>query len=349
MSRGMRLLGMLALAATVLAAACSSGTSNADKTTTAAAAGAATKPAASGTTAAGSPAATTPGATVAASTTYPLTVTDMLGRSVTIPKRPEAIAAISPSAVEYVYAVGRASKTRSSSVTFPVETGLSKDIGPSYQPNLELIASEKPDLLVADAVSQPQLQKSLEGLGVPVLFIGAQTFSDVPKGLRLIGKVVDKPANGEAAAAKLEKTLSDLKAKVPTTKPKVLVINGTPDDFFAAKPESYVGDLVQLLGGDNVAKGQPDVGRFPGYTKLSLETILASKPDIILSITAGPPSANTISASLASNAAWADVPAVKNKHVTEINVEIFLQAPGPRAGDGLAVLAKLLYPTGANP
>ena len=336
MSRGMKLLGMLALAAMVLAAACSSSTSSADKTKTATTGGAATKPAASGTTA-------------PAATTYPLTVTDMLGRSVTIPKRPEAIAAISPTTVEYVYAIGRASKTRSSSVRFPIEAGLSRDIGPSYQPNLEIIAAEKPDLLIADSVSQPQLEKTLAGLGIPVLFIGAQTFSDVAKGLRLMGKVGDKPANGEAAAAKLEKTLSDLQAKLPTTKPKVLIINGTPDDFFAAKPESYVGDLVQLLGGDNVAKGLPDVGRFPGYTKLSLETILASKPDIILAITAGPPGATTITSSLSSNPAWADVPAVKNKNVTEIALDIFLQAPGPRAADGLAVLSKLLYPKATTP
>jgi iron complex transport system substrate-binding protein len=328
----MRLLGVLALSAAVLAAACGGG-SDAKKTPTAAAA---TTPAAGGTPA-------------AAATTYPLTVTDMLGRSVTIPKRPEAIAAISPTTVEYVYAVGRASKTRSSSVRYPIQAGFSKDVGPSYQPNLEILASEKPDLIVADSVIQPQLKASLEGLGVPVLFLGAQVFSDVPKGLRLAGKVFDKPARGEEEAAKLEKTLTDLQAKLPAQKPKVLVLNGTPDDFYAAKPESYVGDLVQLLGGDNVAKGQPDVGRFPGYTKLSLETILTSKPDVVLSITAGPPGATTITASLSSNPAWADVPAVKSKRVTEISAEIFLQAPGPRAGDALGVLAKLLYPAGLAP
>ena len=132
--------------------------------------------------------------------------------------------------------------------------------------------------------------------------------------------------------------------ELPVT--KVLVLNGTPDDFYAAKPESYVGDLVQLLGGDNVAKGAPDVGRFPGYTKLSLETILTAKPDIVLGITAGPPGGTTITAGLSSNPAWSGVPAVANQHVSEISAEIFLQAPGPRAGTALAMLAGLLYPAG---
>lgn len=345
MRRNIRLLGVLALSAAVLAAACG-GSSDAKKTPSAAA----------GATKAATQAATTPGAgataavtTAAKATTYPLTVTDMLGRSVTITKKPVAVAAISPTTVEYVFAVGAQSKTRSASVRFPVRAAGAKDIGPSYQPNFELIAAEKPDLIVADSVIQPQLQQNLEGLGVPVLFLGAQVFADVPKGLRLAGQVLDQQGTGEEEAKKLETTLSTLQARLSAQKPKVLVLNGTPDDFFAAKPESYVGDLLKLLGADNVAAGQPDVGRFPGYTKLSLETILTSKPDVVLSITAGPPSDNTITASLSSNPAWADVPAVKNKRVTEINSDIFLQAPGPRAGDGLEVLAKLLSPAGPNP
>ena len=187
MRRGMKLLGTCALAAVVLTAACG-GSSDTKKTPTASA-GATRPAAATPTTAAAS---TTP----AASTTYPLTVTDMLGRSVTIAKKPSAIAAISPTTVEYVFAVGGVSKTRTSSVKFPAEATAARDIGPSYQPNLELIAAESPDLIVADSVSQPQLKDSLEALKIPVLFIGAQVFADAPKGLRLISTIRER--NGPA-------------------------------------------------------------------------------------------------------------------------------------------------------
>jgi iron complex transport system substrate-binding protein len=298
------------------------------------------------------PAKATAAATAAPkATTYPLTVTDMLGRSVTIAKQPAAVAALSPTTVEYVYAVGGTSKTRSTSVKFPAEATSAKDIGPSYQPNFELIAAEKPDLIIADSVLQPQLKQNLEGLNVPVVYAGAQTFADVLKGLELVGNVLNQPANAAKQVSGLEAKLADLKTKAAaaTTKPKVLAVNGAPEDFYAAKPESWVGDLVQLLGGDNVAKGQPDVGRFPGYTKLSLETILSSSPDVVLAITAGPPGGKTITAALSENPAWANVPAVKNKRVAEISLELYLQAPGPRAGEALDQLAKLLYPIGASP
>lgn len=349
MQRVIRALGApaaLVLAVAVGVACGGSGTSGKTPTATAGA----TKPVASpglatpGTDATG--AATT---VIAAATTYPLTATDMLGRKVTIARKPVAVAAISPSTVEYVFAVGAVSKTRSTAVTYPFKAAGTASVGPADNPNLQLLAAQKPDLIVADSVSQPQLQQSLEGLGVPVIFVGAKVVSDVPKGLRLMGQVLDQQGAAEDAAQKLEKALNDLQTKLPAQRPKVLLLTGTPDDYSAAKPESYAGDLVRLLGGDNVAKGQPDAGTLPGYTKLSLQTILAAQPDVVVVVAAWPPVPNTLAAALLANPAWANVPAVKNKQVSEVNTDIFLLAPGPRAIDALAVLTKLLYPRGLNP
>lgn len=94
-------LTVLVLVAILIAAACGSESKN-SKTTPAA-----TAPASTATTAAPK------------QTTYPLTVTDMLGRTVTIKAQPQAVAALSPTTVELVYAVGGTSKTRSSNVAPP--------------------------------------------------------------------------------------------------------------------------------------------------------------------------------------------------------------------------------------
>jgi iron complex transport system substrate-binding protein len=295
-----------------------------------------------------SPTATVPGTQAptaeptAANTMYPLTVTDMLGRSVTIDAAPTAVAALSPTTVEYVYAVGGTSLTRSSSVTYPADATSATDIGPSYQPSLELIVAEGPDLIIADSVLQPQLMENLEGLEIPVVYAGAESFDDVLTGLRLVGQVLDHTTEAEGLVGELEVLLAHFQDVLPAEAPTVLILNGTPNDFYAAKPESYVGNLVDLLGAENVAAGAPDVGRFPGYTQLSLETILTSAPDVVLAITAG--GDTTITESLSANPAWADVPAVQSGRVAEIDVELFLQAPGPRVDQALVRLATLLYP-----
>jgi iron complex transport system substrate-binding protein len=286
----------------------------------------------------------TPTQEPATGTEYPVTVTDMLGREVTIDAAPESVAALSPTTVEFVYAVGGTSLTRSSSVQYPEEAASAEDVGSSYQPNLEIIASVNPDLIVADSMLQPQLLEDLEALGVPVVYAGVAVWEDVATGLQLIGEVLDKSDQAGQAVAELDATKDDITSKLPADAATVLILNGTPDDFYAAKPESYAGNLVETLGSTNVAAGAPDVGQFPGYTQLSLESIVAAEPDVVLAITAGPPGGQTITEALSTDAAWATVPAVQNGRVSEISAELFLQAPGPRAGEALLELATLIYP-----
>lgn len=224
------------------------------------------------------------------------------------------------------------------------------DIGLWNQPNYELITAEKPDLILADAL-QPDLKQDLEKLGVPVAFVSVQKFADVGIALRLVGQVLDHMTDADLAATRLEQELANLKKSLPVARPRVLVLSGLlPVLINAAKPESYVGDLVQLLGGDNVVKeGAQAAHGYPGFTELSLEPILAPQPDVVLAISAGPPGAPTITESLASNAAWRDVPTVKNGRVAEIGpAELFLWAPGPRAVDALTILANRLFPGTAS-
>jgi iron complex transport system substrate-binding protein len=135
-----------------------------------------------------------------------------------------------------------------------------------------------------------------------------------------------------------------LQEELPDVGPKVLVVNGAPQDFYAGKPESYVGDLIAQLNGQNIAEGQPDTGRFPGYAKLSPEVIVASAPEVVLAITQGPPGGQTLTDLITSDPAYASLPAVQDGRVSEIDADIYQQAPGPRAGEALDELAKLLYP-----
>lgn len=283
-------------------------------------------------------------ATSAPAATYPMQVVDMLNRTVTIKARPQKVLAISPTTLELVYAVGGTSIGRVSSATQPPEAQSLPVIGSSYRPNTEQILQLQPDVIFADSVLQPQLREQLEALQVPLVYVGAGNLNDVMRAERITAQVLGTPANGEQAVQRLQAKLDEIKPKIPATHPKVLILNGAPNDFYVAKPESYVGDLVKTLAGENVAAGLQDIGPFPGYTKLSIEQIVADNPDVILAITAGPPGGQTITQALADNPGWSDINAVKNGRVHEISAEIFLMAPGPRAAEGLAILANFLYP-----
>lgn len=326
MSRYVRLAALTIAAAAILALAAGCGSSS-NKESTGGQAGAPTA------------------VPTAGSTSYPLKLVDMLNRDVTIQARPQRILAISPTTLELVYAVGGTSIGRVSSATKPDEAQSLPVVGSAYRPNSEQILQLNPDLILADSVLQPSLRDQLDALKVPVVYVGAPNLQGVMQAERMTAQVVGTPPAGEAAVQRLQAKVDELRAKITVLAalPTVLIVNGAANDFYVAKPDSYVGDLVQTLAAQNVAAGLKDVGPFPGYTKLSIEQIVADNPDVILGITAGPPG-DTITKALAGNPGWDTISAVKNNRVFEIPVDIFLQAPGPRAEEGLDMLAGYLYP-----
>ena len=105
-----------------------------------------------------------------------------------------------------------------------------------------------------------------------------------------------------------------------------------------------MGDIAKLAGAENVAANERQAWRFPVYTQLSLERIVTANPEVIITITAGPPGGPTLADQLKSNPAYAGLAAVKSGRVHNVDVEVYLQAPGPRAADGLLQLTSLLHP-----
>lgn len=279
-------------------------------------------------------------------TEYPLTVRDLLGREVTIDAAPQRIVTTSPSAIEMLYAAGGEAISRSETAVHPDGVAGLPSVGPSYAPAFEAILELGPDLVLADASAQAHLADAFDGAlrGIPVVFIGAVAYGDVATSITLIGEVIDEQAAAAAAAAELTAALDEVKAASDgKTAPRVLIINGAISDFFVALPDSFVGNLVALAGGENVATDQPQTGRYPGYTQLSLEAIVETDPEVILTITAGPPVGPTLADLVLEDATFANLTAVADGRVHNLDVEIYLQAPGPRAAEGLRDLAGLLF------
>lgn len=265
---------------------------------------------------------------------YPLKVTDLLGREVELESKPETVVAISPTAVEFVYAAGAKVAGRSASVNYPPEALQAKEIGTAYQPNFEQILALKPDLIVADSVihSVPQLRQPLEDLPVPVIFAGADSYQKVLDGLDLMGQVFDSKETTDKAIAGIEKAKEDAKKAVAGKNVTAIALIADRDNtLYAAKPSSFAGDVLTQLGITNPAASQPDAGPFPGYTTLAPEKMLEYNPDYIFAITPAPPPAPRLATIIPQIPPFKGLKAVTQpNHVVDADVQIFLQAPGPR-------------------
>ncbi len=284
------------------------------------------------------PSATATSATAASSTqvkaAYPVKVTDLLGREVEIKAAPKTIVALSPTAVEYVYAVGGTVAGRPSSANFPQAAQSAKEVGTAYKPSFETILAMKPDLIVADSVihAQPQLRKPIEDLGIPVIFAGADSYQKVLDGLSLMGKVLDAQEKAKAAILGVTKARDDAKAALAGKKVVAVVLIADRDNtLYSAKANSYAGDVLTQLGITNAFADGPESGPgFPGYTTVAPEKLVQVDPNIIFTVTPGPASAPRLSTLIPQIPPFKGLKAVANKKVVELDVDQLVQAPGPR-------------------
>lgn len=294
-------------------------------------------PTAASTTSGSSPASSGSKAATTAATTYPVKITDLLGRRVEIKAKPKSVVALSPTATEFVYAAGQAVVGRTETATYPQAATQAKSIGNAYQPNMETVLSLKPDLLVADSVidTQPQLRKSIEDAGIPVIYAGADSYQKVLDGLNLMGVVFDARATTDKVVANVTKARDDAKAALATKNVSALTIFMDRDQtIYAAKDGSYVGDAMKQLGITNPANSMPDSGPFPGYAAVPQDKLVSFNPDYLFTTTPAPAPAPRLNTLLPQIPPLKSLKAVTTpNHVVEVSVDLVLQAPGPRIID----------------
>ncbi len=278
-------------------------------------------------------------------TSYPVTVTDMLGRAVTIAQKPSKIVSVSPSATETLYKVGGSTIGRDTSSRYPPEAQYIPTVGSSYNPSVEGVAALNPDLILIEALTQAQLLPSFEKLGIPVIAVRAASLDDVKQDLRLLGKVVDMNQVAAQAVDQIENRIAAAKMTVSGVKKALILIADANSNIYAAKPESYTGSLLVLLGQTNLAAGIADSGPYPGFCTFMGELAMSSNPDSIFAISPAPAPAPKLSTMLPQIPGFKNMGVVVAGKIKELDPGLFLQAPGPRIADAVEQLAAYLNGT----
>ena len=281
-------------------------------------------------------------APVYTNTVYPLTVTDMLGRTVTLTQKPSKIVSVSPTATETLYKVGGTAIARDTASKYPPEVQPLPTVGSSFNPSVEAVAALGPDLILIEALSQAQLLPSFEKLGVPVIAVRATSLNEVEQGLRLLGKVVDMNQAAGEAVNQIEIRIAAAKKTVSGIQKTLILIADANRNIYAAKPESYPGSLLALLGQGNPAAGIADSGPYPGFCSYMGEQAMMSNPDAIFAISPAPAPAPNLSSMLPQIPGFSSMSVVMSGKVKELDPALFLQAPGPRIADAVEQLAAYL-------
>ncbi|MBI5959286.1 MAG: ABC transporter substrate-binding protein [Chloroflexi bacterium] len=276
--------------------------------------------------------------------TEPRTITDAMGRQVTLDAAPQRVVGMSASINEMLFAIGVTPAGVTDGMDYPAEAASLPTFGSGYQPDLEALAALEPDLIVANLQLNAQFLDKLEAIA-PTIAVLTIFPKDVPANVRLLGQATWRDTQADFLATAYEDFLT-LTAALGTGKegPSILIIVGTLDVPNYGKSETYLGDMAKLLGATNIADGEADAGPFPGYAQLSIERILEADPDFIFTVTRGAdtPMAETMT----TDAVWSALSAVQNGSVYELDGRLFVEAPGPRFVEAILQLYGIFYGEG---
>ena len=219
-------------------------------------------------------------------TTYPLTITDQAGRTVTIEKEPQKLVSgyyISTSAIialglkdKLVGIEAKASKRAIYSLSAPELIDL-PDVGTAKEFNLEVCTALAPDLVILP-LKLKSAAETLTDLGIDVLLVNPENQQLLEEMVTLIGNATNAQAKASellgfisAQTTRLESTLAS------TEKPKVYLA-GNSSMLSTAGNAMYQSDMIRLAGGVNVAADITDTY----WVETNYEQLLAWNPEYII-------------------------------------------------------------------
>jgi iron complex transport system substrate-binding protein len=277
-------------------------------------------------------------------TPAPITVTDGLGREVTIAAPAQRIVSVASSNTEILFALGAEGQVvgRDDFSDYPQAALDIPSIGSMFpSPNAEAIVALDPDLVLVASISNPDDVQALADLGLAVYSTRfTVTLDDIYADISDIGALVGRATEAEALVNDMQGRIQAIGDKLAQVDERPVVfyeLDATdPDAPFTVGPGAFVDQMITLAGGTNVAAATGEA-----YPQYSLEQLVADDPDLILLGTAtyGGQTPETV----AARAGWGNLTAVVNGAIYPMDDNL-ISRPGPRVVDGIEAMARVIHP-----
>jgi iron complex transport system substrate-binding protein len=262
---------------------------------------------------------------------------------------PQRIVSLVPSLTETLFALGAGPQVVGVSeyCNWPPETAALPRVGNFLAPVAEVVVALKPDLvLTSPSPGNEAVVATLRraGLRVEVVY-GDRSLDEIRAVLKTTAALVGRVEEGAALIAGLDRDFEAVRRRAATVEAVAVALVIPMRPLVLAGVPSYLGELLELAGGRNVAPASS--GRWP---RLGWEFLVASAPEVIVDVSMGM-SGEGGEADAAVQARWAEyaaLPAVAAGRVNTADPDVLMR-PGPRVGEAARLLLAFLHPELALP
>ncbi len=267
------------------------------------------------------------------------TVSDMLGRSIPVPDGPMRVVSLAPSLTEIVFALGRSDWLEGVTdfCDYPPEARSKPKIGGPMTPDLERVVRLRPDLVLATAEGNPRdVVAQLTRLRIPVFAVKPEGYAGVLASVEAVGRALQAEAAATSLVQDIQRRIAAIgRAVAGRPRPRVLYLVWT-DPLIAAGPVTYIHDLIEMAGGENVVRE-----RSVPYPRLGWEEVVRGAPEVILVASHGDRPDRSPSEGVWKE--WQSVPAVRSGRVLAVSGDT-IHRPGPRVVEGVEQLTRAIHP-----
>ncbi|MBS3967762.1 MAG: ABC transporter substrate-binding protein [Truepera sp.] len=274
----------------------------------------------------------------ALASSYPLTLTDEQGYTLTLTGEPQRVVSMLPSHTETVCALNGCLTLvgiDDFSAGIPNTSGLPTLGGGLFGFSLEAIVALEPDLVLVSEFGE--LAGALRQAGLTVYAGSPQRFEDAFTFFEIIGQLVNRQEEAAQLATSVRAEIAAVVAAVAGRTPPTVYyeLDATP---FSVGPGSFIGVLIAKAGGQNIVPAE--LGDFP---MLDPEFVISADPEII--VLASAPYGESV-ATVAARPGWATLTAVVEGAIIELTsaqVDL-INRPGPNLGAAVRLLASFFHP-----
>ena len=232
----------------------------------------------------------------------------------------EIVVATSVAVTEILDALGvKVSGVPSTSYELPESTEGAVEIGNPMSPDLEIIKSLNPTVVVSvDTLGSDYMELFTQN-NIPSEFVSLESLDGLKDAISLLGERFNKKEEAEVLLTDLEDKEIEVKKKAETIEnPDILLLFAAPGSTMIATSKSYIGSLVELVGGRNIVEDNST-----SFTTYNKEDLAMLNPDKILVMVHAMPEETkaALEAEMASDSAWQNINAVKDGNVIYLDSE----------------------------
>jgi cobalamin transport system substrate-binding protein len=271
---------------------------------------------------------------------FPLTLTDDEGTSVTIPTQPARVVSLTPATTEILFKLGAGDRIVAKvedPALYPPEAGTLPNVAKFGSVDVEKIVGLGADLVIAggNTFTPPEAIAQLRSLNVPTLVVYAPTVARVFDDIELTGRAIGRADAARDLAASMRAQFDQVGAATrDVEKPRTWYEVDATGAFWGPADDSFLAEMIRLAGGDPITTGSPDKFDIPA------ERLIKADPEVIL---LGDAAYGVTAAQVAARPGWKTMTAVSRNAIKPID-DIVVTRPGPRIVEGLRALVTALHP-----